>query len=111
MADRLTHEPLTTPEHLLTVTTAGVTDDYARLRCVGEIDQATAPLFAAALAEAVPGRHRVEADLAEVSFMDSSGINALVQHRVPGCDLVVTNVPPHIRRVFDITGLTPILCA
>ncbi|MEV4709040.1 STAS domain-containing protein [Actinoplanes sp. NPDC049316] len=111
MADRLTHEPLTVPEQLLTVTAVQATDDYARLRCAGEIDQATAPLFADALAEAVPGRRRVEVDLSEVSFLDSSGINALVQHRKPGCALVVVNVPPHIRRVFDITGLTAILCA
>ena len=107
----MTHrQTLVAPETLLTVLTATETDDYALLCCAGEIDQATAPLFADALADAVPGRHRVEVDLAGVTFMDSSGINALVQHRRPGCDLVVTHVPPHIRRVLDITGLTPLLC-
>lgn len=110
MTDSLTGRPLVVPEDLLTVTTAQETSDYARLRCVGEIDQATAPLFADALADAVPGRGRVDVDIAGVTFMDSSGINALVQHRRPGCRLLVVNVPPQIRRVFDITGLTGILC-
>ena len=110
MTDSLTGRPLVLPEDLLTITTAQETADYARLRCVGEIDQATAPLFADALADAVPGRRRVEVDLSGVSFLDSSGINALVQQRRPGCRLVVTDVPSHIRRVFDITGLTGILC-
>jgi len=110
MNNSLTGRPLLAPDALLTVTVARETSDYARLRCTGEIDQATAPLFADALADAVPGRRRVEVDLAEVAFMDSSGINALVQNRRPGCELVVVDVPPHIRRVLDITGLTGILC-
>ncbi|MGA5301033.1 STAS domain-containing protein [Nucisporomicrobium flavum] len=111
MADRLTREPLTVPEQLLTVGLVQATDDYACLCCAGEIDQATAPVFADALADAVPGRSRVEVDLTKVTFLDSSGINALVQHRRPSCALVVVNVPPHIRRVFDITGLSEIFCA
>ena len=109
MTDSITSR-LVAPEDQLTVTTARATCDYACLRCEGEIDQATAPAFADALADAVPGRRRVEVDVSKVSFMDSSGINALVQHLTPGCELLVTNVPPHIRRVLDITGLTAIFC-
>ena len=109
MTDSMTSR-LVAPEDLLTVRTARATCDYACLRCEGEIDQATAPALADALADAVPGRRRVEVDVSRVSFMDSSGINALVQHLRPECDLVLVNVPPQIRRVLDITGLTGIFC-
>ncbi|MFI7603396.1 STAS domain-containing protein [Actinoplanes sp. NPDC049681] len=110
MTERLTGEPLVVPETELSVATVGETADYLRLRCAGEIDQSTAGLFADALAAAVPGRRRVEVDLGAVTFMDSSGINALVQHRDPGCELVLVEVPPRIRRVLEITALDRIFC-
>ncbi len=71
---------------------------------------AAALLLAAALAAAVPGRRRVEVDLAGVTFMDSSGINTLVQHRKPGCDLVLVEVPARVRRVLEITALDHLFC-
>ncbi|MEV8509833.1 STAS domain-containing protein [Actinoplanes sp. NPDC051475] len=110
MPERLTGEPLVVPETELSVATVEQTADYLRLRCVGEIDQSTAGLFAEALAAAVPGRRRVEVDLSKVTFMDSSGINALVQQRTPECELVLIKVPPRIRRVLEITALDHIFC-
>ncbi|MEV4642486.1 STAS domain-containing protein [Actinoplanes sp. NPDC049548] len=103
-------EELVEAQTELTVTTVVQTPDYARLCCAGEIDQSTAVVLAAALSDAVPGRRRVEVDLADVTFMDSSGINVLVQHRIPGCDLVLADVPPRIRRVLEITALDHIFC-
>ncbi|OJF12211.1 hypothetical protein BG844_21900 [Couchioplanes caeruleus subsp. caeruleus] len=94
----------------MTVTTTAETSERARLRCAGEIDQSSAPRFAAALDATMPGRRRVEVDLSGVTFMDSSGVNALVQHHREGCELVVVDVPPNIRRVLEITGLDGIFC-
>ncbi|GGQ68464.1 STAS domain-containing protein [Couchioplanes azureus] len=110
MIDRLTSDPLVALQTPLTVTTTVETGEYARLRCAGEIDQSSAPAFAAALDAAVPGRRLVEVDLSAVTFMDSSGINTLVRHRRDGCELVVVEVPPNIRRVLEITALDQIFC-
>ncbi|MEV6601795.1 STAS domain-containing protein [Actinoplanes sp. NPDC051346] len=110
MIDRLTSDPFVAPQSSLTVTVTGETREHAHIRCAGEIDQFTAPRLADALAAAVPGRRLVEVDLSDVTFMDSSGINTLVQHRRPGCDLIVVDVPPRIRRVLEMTGVDQLFC-
>ncbi len=57
-------------------TGAGVT-----LRVAGEIDLLTAPRFAAALAGALEAEGEAVIDVREVSFMDSTGLRALLQAR------------------------------
>lgn len=73
----------------------------------GEVDLATVERFRNALLEA-QGSPRVVVDLSAVTFMDSSGLNALVAayHRVPaGGELRVTGLRTNVRKVFEITGL------
>lgn len=73
----------------------------------GEVDLATVERFRDALLEA-QGSPRVVVDLTAVTFLDSSGLKALVAayHRVPaGGELRVVGLRPNIRRVFEITGL------
>jgi anti-sigma B factor antagonist len=76
----------------------------------GEIDLATAPSLAAALddIEAGSGR-RVHLDLADVTFLDSSGISVLVECRKRlgdgGGDLVLHRATPTVQRVLEIAGL------
>lgn len=76
----------------------------------GEIDLATVgavrSALAAALAEA-DGRTLV-VDLRELTFMDSSGLNALcalrdraLRQRVP---LVLVRGPRHVQRIFELTA-------
>jgi len=52
-------------------------------------------------------------DLAGLTFMDSSGINALVQSvrsvEASGGTAVVTEPTPEVRRVFDIIGLSQVV--
>lgn len=75
------------------------------LRLVGELDLATVGLLAEALA-ALPAGAGV-LDLAELSFMDASGLHALEQYAATlnGVGpLVLENVPPHVRRLFELTG-------
>ena len=54
-------------------------------------------------------RERLVVDLTETSYMDSSGLTALVvahkRVRSRGGQLVVVNVDPSIGRTFEITGL------
>lgn len=77
----------------------------------GEIDAATVDPMKAKVAEAIaanPGS-RVTIDFAQVTFLDSTGLGALVsamrQARGSGGDVALTNVAPNVRKVFDITGL------
>jgi anti-anti-sigma factor len=76
----------------------------------GEVDMATAPELRTCL-DALEGR--VVVDLAEVTFLDSSGMGALVVARKRlldlGGDLVVRAPQPHVRHVLEVTGLTELL--
>lgn len=77
----------------------------------GEIDAATVDPMKAKMAEAIdanPGS-RVTIDFARVTFLDSTGLGALVsamrRARSNGGDVALANVAPNVRKVFDITGL------
>jgi len=73
----------------------------------GEIDAHTAPTLAHAMAELPDGI--VTIDVAEVSFMDSSGLRVLLdatmRARNAGGDLVVARPTPAIVRLVEISGL------
>ena len=78
---------------------------------VGEVDMTTASELTKAIDLAPEGTAFVVIDLSEVSFLDSSGLNALVQGRRTLSERDVAMrvvVPPEgaIRRVFEITHLT-----
>jgi len=77
------------------------------LRCRGELDAATAPVLAEALDRL--GTADVSLDLAEVSFMDSAGVQVIagVTRRLSasGGSLDVRAVSPVVERVLVITGL------
>jgi anti-sigma B factor antagonist len=77
----------------------------------GEVDLATAPELPARLRDAVASpASAVVADLADVEFLDSSGVGALLiadqTARQHGTGLIVRGAKPAVRRVFDILGLT-----
>jgi anti-anti-sigma factor len=73
----------------------------------GEIDAATCAQLAEELI-APPGSQLV-VDLAQVTFLDSSGLGTLHRARqkalTAGGDLVVTRPTPFVFRVLEITGL------
>ncbi len=75
------------------------------LRLVGELDLSTVGLLLAAL-DTLPQAAEV-LDLAELSFMDASGLHALEEYagaRDEATPLVLENVSEPIRRLFQITG-------
>jgi len=86
-------------------------DDERHLVAVrGDLDLHTAPELREVLARAIEeGRRRLVVDLTETSYLDSSGLTALVvahkRVRKLGGQLVVINVDPSIGRTFEITGL------
>ena len=83
----------------------------------GDVDRDTAPQLREALTSAV-GEHgagRVDVELRHVTFMDSSGIGALLAgHRLAssaGGTLRVRNPTPAVRTVLDLTNLWQLLGA
>jgi anti-anti-sigma factor len=73
MPDDLAQPPITT--------TLETRDGEAVLRVAGEIDLLTAPDFISALGEAQSAGGRLLVDLTDVSFMDSTGLRALLEAR------------------------------
>lgn len=77
----------------------------------GELDMEAAREFSDWLVEVAGST--VIVDLAELSFMDSSGLKAFVVARdrieAAGDSLVLTKPQPNVLRIFEITGLTDIL--
>ncbi len=75
----------------------------------GELDIASASNLERALLRSRPVGQRVVLDLADLRFMDSTGLRVLLRARVAAekgrWELRMTNVPPNIRRLFDMTGV------
>jgi anti-anti-sigma factor len=81
---------------------------------VGEIDLATAPEVAGAVSEALAtGTPEIVVDLSQVSFLDSSGIRALVEsHHAAneaGARLSVRGAQSWVAKVLNITGVGALL--
>jgi anti-sigma B factor antagonist len=84
--------------------------DRAVLRLAGEFDVYTAPQLRERVIELVDGGTRhVMADLREVTFLDSTGLGALIGglKRLRARDGTLTLVigTDRIRRIFRVTGL------
>src|SRR5262249_34912111 len=96
------------PPFTCRVSTAG---EQALVELGGELDRAAAPELERELERLLeqPLR-RLTLDLAEVSFLDSSGLGALCRAQEVseqrGVDLRLVSVPEHARRVLEITGLS-----
>jgi anti-anti-sigma factor len=85
-----------------------------RLLVTGEVDLATGQTFRTALAAAQDKRPAsLVVDLGGVTFLDSTGINALIRAYkravVDGTTVTVVNCQPSVRRTFEVTGVWKIL--
>jgi anti-anti-sigma factor len=97
------------PGAQLTVTTTE-DGDRIRLAAVGEVDLSTSDQLRTALLTALgKAKSGVVLDLSGVSFLDSTGIGALVhahnQAVMQGRELAIVDPQPTVRRVLDITGV------
>lgn len=73
----------------------------------GEVDLATSPDFADAIATAFDWSPRVIINLAGVSYIDGSGLGILKRAgEANAARLAVVGSSPHVRRLFDIVELT-----
>jgi anti-sigma B factor antagonist len=79
------------------------------VRLRGELDVATAPSFERVLLSLRPPRQRVVLDLAELRFMDSTGLRILLKAKRAAAEggwlLVLRSVPPNIRRLLELAGV------
>ncbi len=82
-------------------------DGLCVVRMSGELDLASSERLSALLAEL--SEATVVVDLSELTFIDSSGIAALVAAKdrlqSAGRDLVLTRPQPNVDRVLEMTGL------
>jgi anti-sigma B factor antagonist len=80
------------------------------LQVAGDLDMSTAPQLVAEVAELGGGGDLcVVVDVSQLTFIDSSGLNAIVvcgrELDARGGRLIVTAPSSHIARVFDVVGL------
>jgi anti-sigma B factor antagonist len=79
-----------------------------RYRVSGELDMDSAPRLEEALAPLIEASEHFVLDLGELTFIDSSGLHALVKlsTRMNGsAPLTLGNVPASVQRILDIVGL------
>lgn len=79
---------------------------------VGRITSATSDLLQSTIRGLIPGAKRIVLDLAEVNYIDSSGLGALVSVYMAAsraqCDLELANPKPRIRDLFKMTRLASV---
>jgi anti-anti-sigma factor len=89
----------------------------ARVAVVGEVELATAPMLRDRLLNVLHQQAPavLDVDLAGVTFLDCTGVSALVAVRNAalrtGRQMRVTHPQPFVRRVLDLTGLLGVLTA
>ena len=81
------------------------------VRLSGDVDMYAAPDTWRVIEDRLGGgSSRFEIDLAEVGYIDSSGLAVLVRTQqalaARNRTLVLTNVGPHVRHVITLAGLT-----
>ena len=89
-------------------------DDHALIMLAGELDASTAGALYVQLAElAALGVRHVSLNLAELTFMDSTGLSVVVtEHKrveSMGGELIIFSPCDRVRRVFEVTGLCDLL--
>jgi anti-sigma B factor antagonist len=96
---------------------AAMTDDRtAVLQPTGRLNMVAAPAFKSLVEETVEsGRTRIVVDLGQVTFIDSSGLGALIAGlkatRQAGGDLRIAEVPEQVLTVLRLTNLDRVLRA
>jgi anti-sigma B factor antagonist len=80
----------------------------------GELDLYTAPRLSSQVGEIIAlGATSLVVDLTETTFVDSTALHVLLDAKkrilAEGGDLVVVCPSPHVRRIFEVTGVDGLL--
>ncbi len=83
--------------------------DVVRVAPQGRLDTSSVPEFELILSEHLDaGRSRLVVDLADVTYVSSSGLRALLsvrrRARAGGGDVVLCNMAPRVREIFEMVG-------
>jgi len=82
------------------------------LRCSGKITSNTSGLLKTAVKDHIPDTKTLVLDLTNVTYVDSSGLGALVgayvSTRSAGCKLKLINLNQRLKELFSITRLGPL---
>ena len=94
----------------LRITSAAAPDGGVVLQLVGELDLSTIAVFVAALDDAADAEAgTIELNMAEVSFIDSSGIGAYVaafrRAHANGCRVSISERSAFVQRVLELSGV------
>lgn len=86
----------------------------AEVRLIGDLDISTAPLLREGLLSLLAdGSSDITLDMAELAFIDSTGLSVLVgafkRARQHGRDVVLRNPRPPARKVLEISGLDTVI--
>ncbi len=90
-----------------------LTDEAAVIKLAGELDHAAADRLTDAFAAVERGRRaQLVLDLAKVTFVDSSGLSALIEIDRRACEhgqsIRTISPPQHVRAVFRLSGIEPL---
>lgn len=93
---------------------AAINGDVARVVISGELDSSSAPRLISMVHDlASPPVRGIELDCEGVTFLDSSGVRALIVTRKAaaqmGVDLVLVQSSTPVTRVIEMTGLVGLL--
>ncbi len=88
-------------------------NDIVSVKVDGRLDAATVTIFEQALQQLLADKHsRLVVDLANVSYISSSGLRALItarrQARAQGGDIVLCCMSPRVLQVFDMIGFSSV---
>lgn len=91
-------------------------DGHTIVHVGGELDLEVASQMRAAMEPLMEmSDRRLTLDLHELKYIDSTGIGILISilkaRHARKAPFDVENVPAHIRKLFDMTGITPFLAA
>jgi anti-anti-sigma factor len=82
------------------------------VRCIGRINSSTSALLQTTVRGLIPGNEGIVLDLTDVSYMDSSGLGAIVglylSARRQNCTLKLVNLNQRLRELFRITKLASV---
>jgi anti-sigma B factor antagonist len=87
-----------------------LTGGWHVLTLSGELDLASAGVLDTAIAElCTDGAERITLELSELEFMDSTGLRSVLVGQelceVNGCELMIGELSPQVRRLFEVSGV------
>jgi anti-sigma B factor antagonist len=105
----MTAVPIPTSELKLEIVKA---PEGTLVRCTGKINSASSGMLKTEVRGSIPGAKRIVLDLTDVTYMDSSGLGALVSlyvsARGQSCELKVIHLNQRLQELFRLTKLASV---